>query len=322
MTTTKWADLLIRRDFLRASALGLTAIPLLAACDGTEDAESPMDAGASPDSGTFADAQAQADSGAQAQADSGAQAQADSGAQVDSGSQTDSGTDQDGGVPAEGWATGGTAAMVAKASYPDPFTSAAAVCAVVAQTTEGPCTTSTELVREDVSEGWAGLPVRLALRVVDSACAPIAGATVKIWHTNVEGSYSGATPNNNMCLIDSGYASSDFFRGAQTTDAEGRVFFDTCYPGWYRGRAVHIHFQVTSGGSTYKVSQLFFPESITEEVFGSHPDYSGYGQPDTVFSNDNIMAGIPSGERDRLIFDVQRMTDGAMLAAKTVTVTN
>jgi hypothetical protein len=79
---------------------------------------------------------------------------------------------------AETWATGGTKSMTDKATYPDPFTDAPDSCLLVAATTEGPCTTTSELLREDVSEGWTGLPVRLALRVVDESCNPLAGATV------------------------------------------------------------------------------------------------------------------------------------------------
>lgn len=220
-----------------------------------------------------------------------------------------------------GWASGGTAAMTAKASYPDPFTSALTTCALVASTTEGPCTTASDLVRQDISEGWTGLPVRLALQVVDSACKPLAGVTVKVWHTNREGSYSGQTPNNGMCLKQQTYSSQDFFRGVQTTDASGKVFFDGCFPGWYRGRAVHIHFQVKNGATSYRVSQLFFPEDITADIFATHGEYTSYGQPDTVFSNDNIMAGIPSAQRDRHILTIAQMSDGAMLASKVVTVT-
>jgi hypothetical protein len=164
-----------------------------------------------------------------------------------SGSDGASSSNPDGstGIDASGWAAGGTAAMTAKASYPDPFTSALTTCALVATTTEGPCTTATDLLRQDISEGWSGLPVRLALQVVDTACKPLAGVTVKVWHTNREGSYSGQTPNNGMCLKQQSYSGQDFFRGAQTTDASGKVFFDACFPGWYRGRAVHIHFQTS-----------------------------------------------------------------------------
>lgn len=143
---------------------------------------------------------------------------------------------------------------------------------------------------------------------------------MKLWHTNAEGSYSGATPNNNMCLKDSGYSSLNFFRGVQVTNASGEVHFDTCFPGWYRGRAVHVHFQVKQGNTSYRVSQLFFPEDVTMDIFANHSEYASCGQPDTVFSNDNIMSRIPSAQRDRHVLVVSRMSDGAMLASKVVTV--
>jgi protocatechuate 3,4-dioxygenase beta subunit len=240
-------------------------------------------------------------------------------------SSPDGATPGDGGTPPDGatssdWASGGTAAMTAKASYPDPFTGALTSCALVASTTEGPCTTASDLSRADVSEGLPGVPVRLALKVVDTSCGLLAGATVKIWHTNIEGSYSGQTPNNNMCLKQQSYSTANFFRGVQTTGGDGTVFFDTCFPGWYRGRAVHIHFQVKNGNTSYRISQLFFPEDVTSGIFAGHADYRGHGQPDTVFSNDNIMAAIPSAQRDRHVLTVSRMSDGAMLASKAVTV--
>jgi protocatechuate 3,4-dioxygenase beta subunit len=210
--------------------------------------------------------------------------------------------------------------MTRKGSYPNPF-GTATTCAMIDAVTEGPCTTQTSVDREDVSEGWTGLPVRLAIRIVDTSCGPVTGATVKIWHTNLAGSYSGVTPNPQMCLTDQSYSTANFFRGTRTTDADGIVYFDTCFPGWYRGRAVHIHFQVTSGSTTYKVSQLFFPEDLTQAIFASHPEYTQYGQPDTTFANDMVMSGIPTADRTRNVVEYARMTDGAMLASKTVTVT-
>ena len=223
-------------------------------------------------------------------------------------------------TPSGSWASGGTGAMTDKASYPDPFTTPAATCLLATTTTAGPCTTATRLAREDVSEGKTGLPVRLALRVVDAACNPLVGATVIIWHTNALGSYSGQTPNNAFCLKDQAYSAENFFRGVQVTNSAGIVYFDTCYPGWYPGRAIHIHFQVETATTTTKVSQLFFPEALTAEIFASHVDYKAYGQPDTTNTTDNVVAAIPQPQRARLIFEYARTTDGAMLASKTVTV--
>jgi protocatechuate 3,4-dioxygenase beta subunit len=220
-----------------------------------------------------------------------------------------------------GWATGGTAAMTDKATYPDPFTAAPTMCALVATTTEGPCTTASDLVREDISEGGAGLPVRMALRIVDTACNPIAGAAVKVWQTNITGSYSGQTPNNAFCLEDQAYASMNFGRGVQLTNSAGIVYFDTCFPGWYSGRAIHIHFQIKNGNTSTKVSQLFFPETLTTEIFSTHGDYMPFGQPNVTNTSDNIVSAIPAADRARLIFEYAKMSDGAMLASKTVTVT-
>lgn len=222
----------------------------------------------------------------------------------------------DGGISPTGWASGGTAAMTAKASYPDPFTSALATCSLVATTTEGPCTTTTDLSRADVSDGWKGLPVRFALKVVDASCNPLAGATVKIWHTNYEGSYSGQTPNTNMCLKQQAYSANNFFRGVQTTDAKGVVAFDTCFPGWYRGRTIHIHYAVGHDGKTF-TSQLVFDQALVASIFASHPDYASFGAPDTTNASDNVVGGK---DLSTFVLDTQKMSDGAMLASKTLVV--
>src|SRR5262245_29181173 len=62
--------------------------------------------------------------------------------------------------PGSEWASGGTSAMTDKASYPDPFAVAPTVCMLVNSTTQGPCTTDPDLARQDVSEGYGGIPVR------------------------------------------------------------------------------------------------------------------------------------------------------------------
>jgi protocatechuate 3,4-dioxygenase beta subunit len=234
----------------------------------------------------------------------------------------DSGTgdvDADPGEPDAGastWASGGTAAMTDAASYPNPFGAPGSACALTLGATLGPCFhTSPE--RRDVSEGYPGLPVRLAFRVVDEACAPIAGARVDIWHTRNNGIYSGG-PIDFCTTGDPDAIAHLYFRGAQVSDAEGIVLFDTCFPGWYRGRAIHIHLQVLLPGGTKAttVSQVFFAEGLITEVFATHPDYATYGQPDTPNPSDGIYAGIGASG----IVETARMTDGAMLAWKQIVV--
>ena len=214
------------------------------------------------------------------------------------------------------WASGGTKSMTGASSYPDPFATPATACVLAVSATEGPCTEAADQVRKDISEGYTGLPMRLALRVVDSSCKPIAGAKVKVWHTQISGSYSGDTPNNQMCLKDRADSAKHYFRGAQTTDENGRVDFDSCFPGWYRGRAVHIHFTVSLGGRSF-TSQLVFDQDLVNEIFTNHAEYKGYGLPDTTNSTDNI---VGRGDLAGYTLKTARMSDGAMLASKDLVV--
>ncbi|MEO8699506.1 MAG: protocatechuate 3,4-dioxygenase [Kofleriaceae bacterium] len=218
------------------------------------------------------------------------------------------------------WASGGTAAMTGKACYPDPFAAGVTACALlVCETTEGPCTAPTT-ARQDVSDGMPGLPVRLALKLVTAeTCEPIADAVVEIWHTQKAGVYSGTTPNPQLCSGGDAEAPSlGYFRGTQISDANGRIDFDTCFPGWYRGRAIHIHVRISVGATTFVVSQLFFADTLITEIFDDHPDYADYGQPDTANSDDNIIGSASAFTA--YVLDTARMSDGAMLASKVIAV--
>lgn len=225
-------------------------------------------------------------------------------------------------TPSTGWATGGTQAMTDKASYPDPFAALGTSCALYCQATLGPChAVSPE--REDVSDGWDGIPVRLVLRVVDEACAPLEDAIVEIWHTNNAGIYSGDI--NTMCNETEEQRAAGFFRGYRRSDSDGRVAFDTVYPGWYAGRAIHIHFRIMTGvydgsdrAASTLVSQLFFSDELNAAVFSDEPIYADYGQPDTSNVDDNVVGG--EADLTPYVLDVQKMSDGAMLASKTIIV--
>ncbi|MCD9030264.1 hypothetical protein LDO32_00745 [Luteimonas sp. Y-2-2-4F] len=221
------------------------------------------------------------------------------------------------------WASGGTGRIGDPARFPDPFATApAAACVLTCTTTIGPCHAESP-ERSDVSDGWDGLPLRLALRVVDADCAPVEGALVEIWHTNHTGGYSGRIAA--MCNNDADDLGKRFFRGYQRSDADGRVAFDTCYPGWYRGRAVHIHLRVLTGGyeaaddaPAAVTTQLLFSDALNQEIFSSHPLYAGFGLPDTGLDDDNVVGG--EADKSPYLFDVQRLDDGVMLASKTLVV--
>ena len=160
-----------------------------------------------------------------------------------------------------------------------------AICALLPSAAEGPFPNPEELDRRDITEGYPGHPLRLGIRVVDAACAPIPGARVEIWHADATGDYSSYEDGGSG--KDEGSESS-FLRGIQTADADGIVEFQTIYPGWYEGRAVHIHATVHVDGDDVLTTQLYFDESYTESVMASGP-YAEFGPPDTGWSDDGLI---------------------------------
>jgi protocatechuate 3,4-dioxygenase beta subunit len=167
----------------------------------------------------------------------------------------------------------------AAAGGPAAVASGAVTCVLTPELTEGPYYIEGEKVRRNIREGRAGLPLTLRLRVVDaSTCRPIKGAAVDIWHADAVGVYSG---------FGSAARSRTFLRGVQRTDANGVAVFKTIYPGWYPGRAVHIHLKVHVGGSVVHTGQLFFSDALTDRVYRSSPYKSRPGRT-THNANDSI----------------------------------
>ncbi len=221
-----------------------------------------------------------------------------------------------------GWATGGTAAMTDKATYPNPFAGAVpSACALTCEATQGPCYAATAEEIQDISYGYAGLPTRVYLQLLDEACAPVVGASVDVWHVSAVGKYSGNdATNENVAFCtggDSDFTSHLYFRGRQTTDATGVVFFDTCYPGWYSGRTVHIHLTARIGDQSYLTTQLFFDDALNDDILTSQALYSSRGARNTTNQNDSVVAASAVGG---YTFQTQKMTDGALLAWKTLVV--
>jgi hypothetical protein len=137
------------------------------------------------------------------------------------------------GLTDSGWALGGTAAMTALASYPNPFeTDDDAACAPMCQLVLGPCHDASAPEREDISEGQGGLPMRFGLRLLDDKCQPVSDADVDIWHCDVRGIYSSGTADNpSFCTGDDAAAlAARYFRGHRMTDAQG-IAWTCCHRG-------------------------------------------------------------------------------------------
>jgi len=167
-------------------------------------------------------------------------------------------------------------------------------CLVRPELTEGPYYVDEELNRSDIRSDPAsgslqdGALLALTFNVSSAstnACSPLANAVVDVWHCNALGVYSDVSdPSFNT-------SGQKFLRGYQVTGSDGVARFTTIYPGWYQGRAVHIHFKVrssASSGSAYEfTSQLFFDDALTDRVHAQQP-YASKGQRDLRNSRDRI----------------------------------
>jgi protocatechuate 3,4-dioxygenase beta subunit len=172
-----------------------------------------------------------------------------------------------------------------------------AACAVLGSPslTEGPYFVDEDLNRSDIRFDPAdgsmqpGVPLSLAINVsqlVNCRTTPLTGAYVDLWHCGAGGVYSDIAAQNSV--------GRKYLRGIQSTNRQGRVYFMTVYPGWYQGRAVHMHAKVrvfNGLDQTYEfTSQFFFDETFTDEVFKQAP-YAARGVRDTRNSNDGIYGG-------------------------------
>ena len=162
-----------------------------------------------------------------------------------------------------------------------------AACAVTPTETAGPYPSLTDIFRSDIRDGKTGTLLTLTVKVVNvtTACAAVANANVEVWHCDSAGNYSEYGTET----------ARTYLRGIQTTNSNGEVTFTTIYPGWYQGRATHIHLEVTINGVSRKVTQIAFPESVNNTVYRSGV-YASRGSNPTSNLSDGIFADSLSAE--------------------------
>lgn len=209
---------------------------------------------------------------------------------------------------------------------------------LTSETTEGPYYIDADKIRKDITEGKEGIPLTLRLKVIDAeTCKPLKGVAVDVWHCDALGIYSGyeslstgGGPGGDGGTPPSGEPptgapptgtpptggpgggggggggheeptdDSRYLRGTQLTGSNGVVEFTTVFPGWYRGRCVHIHTKVhvggtmTSagyeGGNTCHTGQLFFDEAAVLDSAEVAP-YSTSTTERTTLDQDTIYPG-------------------------------
>ncbi len=191
------------------------------------------------------------------------------------------------------------------------------VSVAVTASTSSACGTSTNAVTEgpywvtDSASGYnrslitsdiagtntqTGVPFNLVLYVYDrkNSCAAMQNVQVDIWHCNAAGIYSGIKSSTNGNGVD--LTAQSWLRGYQLSDSAGMVKFVTILPGWYTGRATHIHmrfrstYDTSSDGST-NTAQLFFDQTFIDNLDTTVAPYSSEGKNSVTNAGDSVYVG-------------------------------
>ena len=170
--------------------------------------------------------------------------------------------------------------------------SSASDCVVTPSETEGPFPTRkpATLAIQNIKSDRTGTPMmaNITIKNKNTSCAALKGATVDIWHCDADGSYSEYGGSGMQSI---NYTAVSFLRGRQSTDANGLVSFETIFPGWYSGRAVHIHVHIyDASGKSLLVTQIAFPPAICDTVFTTVTSIYKKGKADTTNERDNVFS--------------------------------
>lgn len=188
-------------------------------------------------------------------------------------------------------------------------------CAVTDTETDGPYplynSRGSALQRVDIREGKTGLQLDMTITVknVNNGCAVLPNARVDIWYCDKDGYYSGY--GNAGYLGTQNNTTKTFLRGLQYADSAGQVKFTGVYPGWYQGRATHMHVQVYVDNTLKLTSQIAFPEDINTAVYNTDL-YKAHGQSPLKNSADTIL-------RDSLANELAAVTANSATGGYTLT---
>lgn len=203
------------------------------------------------------------------------------------------------------------------------------VCVLTKEQTEGPYYTKSQ-IRSDITEDRLGFPLFLRIEVINMpSCTPLKDAIVEVWHCDASGSYSGYGSALSRSAFDILYSakmeadkngnvpvenSNTYLRGGLITDTNGLVTFQTIFPGWYETRVCHIHVKVSVADKTFLVTQLYFPDELTSEIYSTHPEYVQYGESPYTLQNDIVLRDLEAGTG--LIMPYERSESGIFASVR------
>lgn len=166
-----------------------------------------------------------------------------------------------------------------------------------------------EYIRSDISEDQPGVEVIWDLQFINAeTCEPIENLTSDIWHCNATGVYAGVIATGNGNTADTSNIDKTFLRGLQTTDSEGVVQYTSIFPGYYSGRATHVHVETHlngtvlpngtyTGGSIAHIGQFFFDQDLITEVNALSP-YSENTNTITENADDRVVSAELENDAD------------------------
>lgn len=142
-------------------------------------------------------------------------------------------------------------------------------CVVSPSETDGPfpIKTPADLIRENIVGDRTGIPLLIHIKVenTNNNCKPLPGVWVDIWHCDAQGNYSEYSEQ-----LDGNFTNQHFLRGRQLTNSNGVASFLSIYPGWYPGRAPHLHLEVkTTTDKSLLITQTAFPEDVSNTVYAT-----------------------------------------------------
>lgn len=179
------------------------------------------------------------------------------------------------------------------------------LCILTSSQTEGPFFISSP-IRRNIVEDREGKMMNFKMQVLRMPdCTPVEKAIVEIWHCDAEGNYSGYPEelshnlwktfiflNKNSETIGENVkpvTEARFLRGAQQSDANGIVEFNTILPGWYEGRAPHIHFKIIANEKEQVTSQFYFSPQFCDDLYLSTAPYNKFGKSPYTIYNDGVI---------------------------------